>query len=359
MPNGKLVLVEKDFVPLSITEDALYDRVYARTFDRLLDRRDSLRKQKDEAWKIRLSDPTNFQQVQEQKDLIKRLVRFMFGNRSDIEAYKDITARDYVLPMIPEIEATFQDYKGETIGRAVRAATHRVGSREWLEERQHGLGGSDIGKMLGIYETRYSASKQEEIIESDWGEVYSSKVDHITDEQVEDQIPDEGPLFRGNTWESVIFHRFVQLFDDLTVMHTKSTWRNGNATLNVDGLISNRKDGKINGVFEAKTGSFAEAWEDGIPLKYLAQVTHYMYHMDLEYAYVAVLLDDQELRVYYVDLDDVLIPCQVYPDGATPQQIAEYSDKCYNMMQEARAKRLADEAEARENAGGDRDEDAA
>lgn len=338
MTNGRLVLVEKDFRPVGSMEDALYDRVYARAFDKMLDRRDSLRAQKSHAWDLRLAEGASPETVEKQKQIIKRLNRIMFMQRQDVEDYKDQTARDFVLPLHPSIESQYREFGGETIGKAVRAGTHRVGSREWLEERQFGMGGSDIGKAIGLAPAIFSRGRQQESIEADWDELYSSKVLPISDEDVEQQLPEEGPLFRGNAWEPIIFQRFMRAFPDLELMHTKSTWRNGHATLNVDGLLSSGESGDPDGIFEAKTGSYPEMWNDGIPLGYLAQVTHYMYRMDLSYAYVSVLLDDQEMRTYEVELDDVSIPCEVFPNGGSPKQIADYADKCYELFVKERAK---------------------
>jgi DNA polymerase III epsilon subunit-like protein len=227
--------------------------------------------------------------------------------KKQAEEYKNITApavaRMSELTEQEQIAAgTYREYDADTLNDLVRTGDYPSGSREWLEERQNGVGGSDVGKIIGAnagYETR------------DLEEVISSKVDPITDEQVEEQLEGhsgfEGAAGRGNAWEERIAHQFSVNNPDARITHCKSSFMNKDHNfqrVNFDGLMTD-ENGVPNGILEIKTASDSSKWGepdsglDGVPAGYRAQVLHYALNGGFDKGAVAVMIDDREYREYH------------------------------------------------------------
>lgn len=315
------------YQPSSPIEFELQRRTENPQFIAMLDEREAIKARLEKAWELENSGLLDAMQSLQNRRGIKTDTIRMSGLRMDIEQYKDETAK-IAEELSEEIEQYFTEYQGKKLGNAEYAGTFKSGTRPWLEERRNGVGGSDVGLIIGT-----NAGYEE----SDWEAVYLSKVAPLSDEDVDGQNPTSGPIYRGNAWESVIYDRFQSEHPELELIHTKATWRNGLATINVDGLISSTGDGVPDGIFEAKTSSRPEDWADGPPKGYLAQVTHYMERVGVDYAYVAVMIDDREFRSYRIERDQVSIVCQSFPEGGSSEQIAAYVDKCYKYMVDSRS----------------------
>ena len=231
--------------------------------------------------------------------------------KEQTNTYKDLTAP--AVARLSELteekqlaEGVYRSYDEETLNDLVRIGDFPSGSREWLESRQGGIGGSDVGKIIGAYGAKYATR--------DYEEVLASKVAPITDEEVEAQAGGHtefaGPTGRGNAWEEAIAYRFAENNPDINLVHCKGSWaRKDDPTqrINFDGLLAD-KDGNIDGVLEIKTGADASKWGkttdglDGVPSGYRAQVLHYAYNGGLSRGAVAVILDDHEYREYHFQM---------------------------------------------------------
>lgn len=239
---------------------------------------------------------------------------------NDLEKYKDKTA--LLVAGMNEIEGDPGiPFEGETLGDAVPVATYDSGTREWLEERQHGIGGSDVGSILKL-DPEYGTENFNEFVKS--------KTEEYSEEEVAAQAEANsgfsGPTGRGNAWETAIVRRYAEENPEANVMYSKTSWANKDNPaykLNVDGLLSS--DGKNpDGILEIKTASDISHWEhireDGtieerVPLGYRGQVLWYLKNTGFKYADIAVLVDDREYRSRRIYADEPINPYDRDEDG--------------------------------------------
>lgn len=227
--------------------------------------------------------------------------------KNHINEYKDITAPAVAVlsaKIREEAEAngTFRNYTEDTLNNLQATGEFPSGSREWLEQRQNGIGGSDVGKIVGVNTDRRA---------DDYREVLESKINPITDEEVAEQNQNHGEYTgyagRGNAWEDYIAHKFAQNNPDANITHCKTSWQNKDVPYqfaNFDGLMAD-ENGKPNGILEIKTGSDPTKWGDprdgldAVPPQYRAQVLWYTQAAGFEKGAIAVVLDDREYREYH------------------------------------------------------------
>lgn len=164
-------------------------------------------------------------------------------------------------------------------------------TEEQVAERLNGLGGSDVGAVVGLnpYSTRH--------------DVYNQKRGLV-------------PPFTGNAATEVgdalepailaWFERatgFKLDTENVTRRHPTEDWM----LATVDGLVMDN-DGKPVAIVEAKTASWrmADKWgpngSDIVPTHYYIQCVWYMAVLDLPVAYVAALVD-REFRLYKIERD--------------------------------------------------------
>lgn len=220
--------------------------------------------------------------------------------------YKDDTA-----PLVVALEelrterdkanGSYNEYIGDTLGTARKVASFPSGSREWLEARQSGIGGSDVGAIMKVGKPEWR--------QANYDRVYISKTQPISDEMVAAQAANNseytGAFGRGNAWEEAIFREFAENHPELLVKHNKDSWVAEHSSVhsaNIDGLICDL-DGTPSGILEIKTSSDAREWENGVPAGYRAQTLWYMSAFGLDHAIVAVLIDDHDYREYRIDAD--------------------------------------------------------
>lgn len=223
-----------------------------------------------------------------------------------LEKFKDETAQ-HVAAMNDITGDPAVAYTSDRLGDCVEVAKYDSGTREWLEERTGGVGGSDIDSMLRL---------DPEYGQSNYTEFLKSKTEPISEEEVAKQAESNsgfsGPTGRGNAWEPAIVRKYQENNPDAHVMFSKASWAhkdNPHFKANVDGLLSS--DGKTpDGILEAKTASDIEKWEgvdengnivEKVPVGYRAQVLWYLRQTGFKYADVAALVDDHhyvQRRIY-------------------------------------------------------------
>lgn len=177
---------------------------------------------------------------------------------------------------------------------------------EWLKERQCGIGGSDVGAILGVnkYKTPF--------------EVYLEKTEPIT--EVKEQS--ESAYF-GDIFEDVVAKEFEKRTGKKVRRDRKHYEHNDYPFMVAN--IDRRVVGE-NAILECKTANqyLLKEWEDEeIPASYLLQVQHYLFVTGAEVGYIAVLIGGQKFVWKEVQRDEELI-----------QMIIEAEKGFWNMVQD-------------------------
>ena len=161
---------------------------------------------------------------------------------------------------------------------------------EWLKERQKGIGGSDVGAILGVnkYKTPF--------------EVYLDKTEPITEigEQSES-------AYWGDQFEEVVAKEFEKRTGK-KVRRDRKHYQHKDYPFMVAN-IDRRVVGE-NAILECKTANqyLANEWQDDeIPASYLLQVQHYLSVTGAEVGYIAVLIGGQKFIWKEVQRDEELI----------------------------------------------------
>lgn len=216
----------------------------------------------------------------------------------DLGHYKDGTAQ--YAARVGELY-DFPEYTGQSLGNCHKVGEFEAGSREWLEARQGGIGGSDVAPILGL-----GAYKS-------MNDVKQSKLQPITDGQVAEQLRglDEhtGAAPRGHAWEPVLAKQYASENPDVSVQLTKATWQSNDSDfqqINIDAAIV--RDGQLEGIWEGKTANNANDWKTGIPAYYRPQLGQMMDATGAKYADITVSIDDTDVRTFRMHRDDPLDP---------------------------------------------------
>lgn len=184
--------------------------------------------------------------------------------------------------------------------------TNVVSREEFLQRRRSGLGGSDIGAILGV---------------NKWKTAMQVYLDKVNPEPANDEGMSEAAYW-GIELEDLVAKEYqrrtgnkVQRVNAQMVRDDKP-WMLANIDRAVvqDGSRARLdKDGKligIKGLLECKTASvYASAeWEgESAPLSYVAQVQWYMAVTGADWCDIAVLIGGQNFRIIRVERDNELI----------------------------------------------------
>ncbi|HLP97636.1 MAG TPA: YqaJ viral recombinase family protein [Sideroxyarcus sp.] len=162
---------------------------------------------------------------------------------------------------------------------------HESGSEEWHELRAQGIGGSEVGTILGLnkWESAFT--------------LWCKKTGRI-----EGNIPVSEAMEWGSRLEPVILdkwreeHVFVNCIEQPgTYCHPDHPWM----IANPDAIYTD-PTGDWKGIIEVKTAQFEDDWADGVPRHYEAQVQWYLQILGLEHAYVVALFHGNRYREFEV-----------------------------------------------------------
>lgn len=160
---------------------------------------------------------------------------------------------------------------------------------DFLKARQNGIGGSDIGGVLGVSPFKTAV------------DVFLAKTEPNPEEETNELF------YWGHALEAPIADRFardhaVQVIRPSAIArHPIHEWM----VANLDGIIPGEKPG----VLEIKTVSAfgGRDWgvdgSDEVPLAYVAQVAWYMAVMDYSYAKIAALFGGNDYREFHIERD--------------------------------------------------------
>lgn len=161
---------------------------------------------------------------------------------------------------------------------------------DWLKERQKGIGGSDVGAILGV--NKWKTPFQ----------VYLEKTEEIT--EINDQSE---AAYWGDQFEEVVAKEFEKRTG-------KKVRRDRRHFQHIDypfmvANIDRRVVGE-NAILECKTANqfLAKEWDsEEIPDSYLLQVQHYLAVTGAEKGYIAVLIGGQKFIWKEIERDEELI----------------------------------------------------
>ncbi|WP_062532359.1 YqaJ viral recombinase family protein [Jeotgalibaca dankookensis] len=165
-----------------------------------------------------------------------------------------------------------------------------MGHLEWLEARRTGIGGSDVGSILGF--NKYKSPYQ----------VWLDKTGQWKEEQTDNE-----PAYWGNVLEEVVAREFTERTGkkvrrmNKMYRHREHPFLQANIDRDVVGEPA---------ILECKTANtfLADQWEgDSIPEQYIFQVQHYMNVLNRDYAYIAVLIGGQKFIWKRIERDQELI----------------------------------------------------
>lgn len=229
------------------------------------------------------------------------------GARQMMEDYKNTIATG-MGRFHKEFDTPIMEYTRDTLGPLSSGGQYETGSREWLEFRQNGIGGSDIGAIADSESTYHSSMM---------ARVWDSKKLPITDEMVQVQSVGQNeasdPISRGNVLEEFVVSMYRRDNPDDTVMVGKSSWVSPTSPmqLNYDAFLSS--DGiNPDGALEIKTSSRPQDWGaeedglDGVPANYRAQVLSQVYEAGFSRGAVSVLINETDMRTYSFDMTPAL-----------------------------------------------------
>lgn len=151
---------------------------------------------------------------------------------------------------------------------------------QWRDLRNRGIGGSDIGAILGVNK-------------------YRSMVDVFIDKTQGSKFEGNQYTYWGNKLEDVIREEFsLKNASKFEVFKIDYTMKYQNLVANVDGIVRNIETGEY-GVLEIKTanGFSINDWSDGeVPKSYYAQVVHYLAVTGFKFAIIVVLIGGNDYR---------------------------------------------------------------
>jgi len=162
---------------------------------------------------------------------------------------------------------------------------------EWLELRNKGLGGSDIGTALGFnsFKSPY--------------QLWAEKTGLIEPEDISDKVA----IQIGNELEDLVARMFTQETGLEVRKDNKTYYHDDHPFLlaNIDRKIVGQK-----ALLECKTTSVynESSWDDDeVPASYLLQVQHYLNVLDFDKAYIAVLIGNHRFVWKEIERDNDLI----------------------------------------------------
>lgn len=181
----------------------------------------------------------------------------------------------------------------DTFGTAaVHIATVENGSPEWHDLRATGIGGSEVGTILGLnkWESPFT--------------LWAKKTGRITD-----TLEPSEAMEWGNRLEPVILNKFEDEHPELALHRDVGTWHHPDREWQRANPDAVYQDCDRFGIIEVKTAQFEDDWKDedgnpAVPRHYAAQVQWYLNTFGYDHAYVVALFHGNRYREFQVHADE-------------------------------------------------------
>ena len=175
-------------------------------------------------------------------------------------------------------------------------STKDLSRDEWLDVRKRGIGSSDSSAAIGLNPYK---SQMELWLEK------TNRDQHLAQPDPDD---DSAPVFWGVVLEPVVASQYQRRSGNkvrkvnAVLQHPEIPWM----LANIDREVVGSADVQI---LECKTAGIngARLWRDGVPKYVEVQVMHQLAVTGKQAADVAVLLGGQQLEVYRIERDELLI----------------------------------------------------
>ena len=166
-----------------------------------------------------------------------------------------------------------------------------TGREDWLEFRTKGIGGSDAAAAIGV--SRYRSPL----------DLWCEKTGRVEPKD----ISEEPAVKWGLILEAPIAVYFAVHHPELTVLNWPATLVSNDhpfMVANLDRVIDDEEGNR--GILEIKTtGQYMVSdWDEGVPLEYYTQVSHYLAVTGYSFVWVAVLIGGRDYREYRLERDD-------------------------------------------------------
>lgn len=189
-------------------------------------------------------------------------------------------------------------------------------SPEWYDFRKNGIGGSDIGTVLGL--NKYNTVMR--LFHEKVGTLDIRKDDNelmFWGRELEDKIADIWRFYDGTTdgyLENYHNGKVIRECRNVNgyIVNPQYPWlfASVDRLMNISGGVNLITGAplKTEGILECKGLSYwaAQIWADGLPIYYLTQIHQYMIILDTDYAEIAILQDGNRFRVEKIERDDEL-----------------------------------------------------
>lgn len=165
-------------------------------------------------------------------------------------------------------------------GKAVLIGDFENQSSEWHELRSKGIGGSQVGTVLGLnqWESAYTL----------WAKLSG---------KIPESFEQNEKMYWGTVLEPVIRDEWAKQNPEFEIFET-GTWADDYRHANPDGIL---KRGDDYGLLEIKTAGYK--W-DVVPPQYVAQCQWYMHLLGLKWCKLVVLFQGNALETYDLDYDE-------------------------------------------------------
>lgn len=156
------------------------------------------------------------------------------------------------------------------------------GSEEWLEARNRGIGGSDIGTIAGVNKWQTA------------GELWAYKTGRIP------PVEANAAMEWGNRLEPVILDKFADEHPEFELLRDVGSWRSKEfpwQLANPDAIAIGVTQPWL---IEVKTAKF-DYWKGDVPPSYRAQVQWYLDVLGLDNALVVVLFGGRDYKEFHIE----------------------------------------------------------